>query len=92
MARLLSRAVALKNMFCAFCVFPVGLIMYRLKSGSRSRTLLHKQIVTFLLLYQHCLLCECFFLSFFKGPGYTERQKADQRNSIGLSSRCRFKA
>ena len=24
-ARLLSRAVALKNMFCAFCVFPVGL-------------------------------------------------------------------
>ena len=23
-ARLLSRAVALKNMFCAFCVFPVG--------------------------------------------------------------------
>ena len=24
-ARLLSRAVALKNMFCAFCVFPRGL-------------------------------------------------------------------
>jgi len=27
-ARLLSRAVALKNMFFAFCVFPVGLASY----------------------------------------------------------------
>ena len=38
MARLLSRAVALKNMFCAFCVFPVGLLSTQCKIQPVSAT------------------------------------------------------
>ena len=40
-ARLLSRAVALKNMFCAFCVFPVGLALRHTDRRSLPRGMPH---------------------------------------------------